>query len=143
MQKLDRKPDMSTILNLLNLDKSPLTQDRIIFISQLPRTTVSSILSELTQLGYIKCLQKPKSRILYYYPRLPRILFLPAKFIKEFQFLQQVKIFLKSIEKEMNENKIESSSFSTLLVCTDDAYSIYQQFILSFLKEYLQLIECC
>ncbi len=64
-----RKKELGAILHTLFFEPEPITQDEIIKITNLSRSTISENLSDLVSMGFVETTKKPKDRKKYFKPK--------------------------------------------------------------------------
>ncbi|NHI94302.1 MAG: hypothetical protein EAX96_17555 [Candidatus Lokiarchaeota archaeon] len=94
--KTEKNPIIGLILNILYFENKPITQERIISLSNFPRSNVSAALIMLENYDLIKWERTSGDLQKYYTPQLPHVdfLFLKLKSV-ETSILNALSIFLK------------------------------------------------
>lgn len=97
-----------SLINLLYIEKEAPNQDRLIYLTKLPRSTLSEALSKIEADGIIKAVRNSKTHTRYYYLRIPRKLILPFKIFQIIRSILELIEFFRDITHKHPEMKSDS-----------------------------------
>ncbi len=127
MQQSERDIDAGLILNTFFISYYPLTQDRLIELTGIPRSTISIVLSNFYTQKQVAELTIPEDKHKYYHITFPREVFLLAKQMKTLQISLQMEECVSQIRAEFSrsfrgDRTASEAAFANYLEITETAY---------------------
>ncbi len=127
MQQSERDIDAGLILNTFFISYYPLTQDRLIELTGIPRSTISIVLSNFYTQKQVAELTIPEDKHKYYHITFLREVFLLAKQMKTLQISLQMEECVSQIRAKFSrsfrgDRTASEAAFANYLEITETAY---------------------